>query len=210
MDFGGPVTLAAAATNRAEPWRLGAHNASRATVPAMWWMAKQRKCREATRGVVNDFRSAFAPYLADGRLARAMHADPYVLGYIVARLHGLAQCACETQGVLEEMAQVVDSAGGAVFGTRYGALRDTMLCAALLPEDGAYGEGLRDGRAHGAGADDAYADGEHAGPRQRRSADAAGDITEAAALARVRRVGFAPSPAEHAAPARYFAQRHPG
>src|SRR5579871_6969259 len=113
----------------------------------MWWIAKRRKCRDATRGVVDDFRLAFEPYLPDGRLARAMHPDPYVLGYIVARLHGMAQRACETQGVLDEMAHVVDGAGSVVFGARYVALRDTMLCAALLPEDGAYGEGLRDGRA---------------------------------------------------------------
>jgi len=169
----------------------------------MWWIAKRRKCREATRGVVDDFRFAFAPYLPDGRLARAMHADPYVLGYIVARLHGMAQRACESHGVLDEMAQVVDSAGDAVFGARYGALRDTMLCAALLPEDGAYGEGLRDGRAQGRCASGGT------GAAHHDRAAAADDGTEAAALARVRRVGFVPQPAEASAFGRYF-NRHTG
>ena len=169
----------------------------------MWWIAKQRKCREATRGVVDDFRFAFAPYLPDGRLARAMHADPYVLGYIVARLHGMAQRACESHGVPGELTQVVDSAGGTVFGARYVALRDTMLCAALLPEDGAYGEGLRDGRAHGRGAS---GDGSAA---LRDPAAATDDITEAAALARVRRVGFVPPSSEASAFGRYFTHRHP-
>lgn len=172
----------------------------------MFWIAKQRKCREATRGVIDDFRLAFAPYLPDGRLARAMHADPYVLGYIVARLHGMAQRACEMHGVLDEMAHVVDNAGGAVFGARYGALRDTMLCAALLPEDGAYGDGLRDGRAQGGDG----VSGAAGGARGDRAATAADDITEAAALARVRRVGFAPKDGDSASFGRYFAHRHPG
>ena len=169
----------------------------------MWWIAKRRKCREATRGVIDDFRFAFAPYLPDGRLARAMHADPYVLGYIVARLHGMAQRACESHGILDEMAQVVDCAGDAVFGARYSALRDTMLCAALLPEDGAYGEGLRDGRTQGRCARGVDA--------RRGDRDAAADdLTEAAALARVRRVGFVPQAAETSAFGRYFTHRHSG
>jgi hypothetical protein len=112
----------------------------------MWWIAKRRKCRDATQFVVDASRLAFARYLPDGRLARAMHADPYVLGYVVARLHGMAQRACEAAGIAAEVPQIVDAAGKILFGACYRALRDTMLCAALLPEDGAYGEGLRDGR----------------------------------------------------------------
>ena len=114
----------------------------------MWPFGNSKAARRASvvRFALDAATLAFGAWLADGRLVRAMQSDPYVLGYVVARLQGLVRHAAGDAGLGGEAAALGALAQRALFGDA----ADAVLAAAT-PSDGVGHErwmaGTDDGRA---------------------------------------------------------------
>lgn len=90
---------------------------------------------------------SFGTWLADGRLVRAMQADPYVLGYVLTRLQGLVRHAAIDAKLADESATLGELALHAFFGTA----AQLLPAAAAAPVQAAGRErwlaGIQDGSA---------------------------------------------------------------
>ena len=94
--------------------------------------------------VVDAADIAFTPILPVDSLADAMCADPYVLGYVVARLLGLTACACASSNHSADYQKLMEQAAQRFLGAHY-----QRACSSMAALDEARQDRYRHGFANG-------------------------------------------------------------
>lgn len=115
----------------------------------MWPFRNSKTARRenVVRFVLDAATLAFGRYLAGGRLVRAMQLDAFVLGYVLARLRGLAAYASADARLPDEAAALSELALSTFFGHDACNLALQAESAAAGAERERYLAGASDGQA---------------------------------------------------------------